>query len=152
MMTWDKVRKNSVFSSSWKLRQAYGKQAWRDGSDGKSRRAWGPKCRLPASTGETGWAMCAWNPSSEWWRQVDVWACWPASLAEFASFRFSERPCLKKIRWRVTEEVSQHWPLSPTPLTSFLCVHPHTGARTQTYTHMKTQNTFKRQGPTNTMN
>lgn len=47
----------------------------------------------------------------------------PASLAEFASFRFSERPCLKKIRWRVTEEVSQHWPLSPTPPTSCVCTH-----------------------------
>jgi len=33
-------------------------------------------------------------------------SCWPASLAKPSSSRFSERPCLKEIRWRVIEEDS----------------------------------------------
>lgn len=30
--------------------------------------------------------------------------CWPANLVDLVSYSLRERPCLKKIKWIVTEE------------------------------------------------
>ena len=35
---------------------------------------------------------------------MDPGSRWPASLAKTASFRFSDRPHLKEVRWRAIEE------------------------------------------------
>lgn len=45
-------------------------------------------------------------------RQGHSGVCWPFCLANLVSSRFSERKSLpQKIRWFVTEENTQHWPM-----------------------------------------
>jgi hypothetical protein len=66
-------------------------------------------------------------------RQRDPGAAWPANLSETARFRFSERSCLKTIRWLATEE-------RQLVLTSYLhkCVHRKVHSHTHTHTHTHT--------------
>lgn len=45
----------------------------------------GPECKSPESTWATSWTVCSCNPSSVWWKQVDLGVCWPASLAKLAN-------------------------------------------------------------------
>lgn len=56
--------------------------------------------------------------------------CWSASLAKLASFRLSERSCLKGVRWRVIEYgIYVLWPLH---MYIGTCKHTHT----HTYTYI----------------
>lgn len=55
----------------------------------------------------------------EVWRYSDLGAPWPASLVQTTSCRFSERPCLRKMKQRMTDS----WDLS-------LALHLHGQAST----------------------
>lgn len=44
------------------------------------------------------------KPSIEGQKQEDYEAHWPASLAEIASPKLSERSCLERAMWRAIEE------------------------------------------------
>lgn len=44
------------------------------------------------------------NPSAQ---EVEMAACWPASLEELVSFRFHEETLSQKLKWTVNEKDSQ---------------------------------------------
>lgn len=62
--------------------------------------------------------------------------CWPASLAELASSTFTEKPCVKIKRCRMTREDMWHWSLASPCMHTCMYTHEHarpptsmTGAR-----------------------
>lgn len=57
----------------------------------------------PVSTSKVRCGMHAYNPGGGKWRQEDP-GRWLASPTESVSSRFSVRPCLKTVRWKMIEE------------------------------------------------
>lgn len=79
---------------------------------------------IPSIHIKTGWSnTCLWSQYWKGWDRQIPRAWWPISLAKLVSSKFSDRCCLKKIKWSVIEEETQSWPLVSKYTYTLRCIH-----------------------------
>lgn len=96
-----------------------------------------PQCPFKnLSAGAGAYKDCPWVGSLE-----DLGTCWQASLADLVNARLSEKPCFKKLRWKMIKR--NCWPLASmcmyvahTSVHMWICTHTYT-THTNAYTFVQ---------------